>query len=287
VKAPEHFDARWAAELADFCASSYAEYAAMEPGTATQVDAALAADTALDCACVLHPLGAPPHDVRIWIARAAYALGEVFRLRGTSAAVPTVVVTEEGAAQVAAPGGPDYSLTNSRRGLLAMYTALAAGDSELAERTAGLVGDPPGASYLGPDSVVCTPDEQQLAYALKALLLGQIAVAAFQAAVPDSAPPAIRHQATAMQAMVGQNPQLFLDALDALLVTHSLEAADIRHQREPRYFLSLPALGLAALATTSGLVAEPQLPIGYSYFAPQLIRRGADSADAAGSGPCG
>jgi len=274
MKTPGHFDARWAAELAEFCAGSYAEYAAMEPGAATQVDSALAADVALDCACVLHALGAPSHDVRIWIARAAYALGEVFRLRGTSAGVPTVVMTEEGAVERTVPGGQDNSLTNSRRGLVAMYTALTAGDSELAERTAGLVGDPPGASYLGPDSVVCTPDEQQLAYALKALLLGQTAVAAFQAAVPDSAPPAIRHQATAMQAMVGQNPQLFLDALDALLVTHGREAADIRHQREPRYFLSLPALGLAALAITSGLVAEPQLPTGYGYFAPQLIRPG-------------
>jgi hypothetical protein len=272
MKTPGHFDARWAAELAEFCAGSYAEYAAMGPRAATQVDSALAADFALDCACALHALDAPPHDVRIWIARAAYALGEVFRLRGTSAAVPSVVMTEDGAVKDTVPGGPDYSLTSSRRGLVAMYAALTAGDSELAERTAGLVGDPPGASYLAPNSVVCTPDEQQLAYALKALLLGQTAVAAFQAGVPDSAPPAIRHQATAVQAMATQNPRLFLDALDALLVTHGLEVADIRRQREPRYFLSLPALGLAALATTSGLVTDPQLPTGHSYFALQLIR---------------
>src|SRR5262245_14078541 len=133
-----------------------------------------------------------------------------------------------------------------------MYVALVAGDLDLAEQIAGLVGDPPDASYIGPNSEVCTPEEQQLTYTLKALLLGQDAVTAFYATGLGHAPPLIRHQAAAMNALICQDQNAFLDALHDLLEAHAAWASDERNAREPRRLMCLPGLGLSALALESG-----------------------------------
>jgi hypothetical protein len=260
-----NFDPTWAMQLAEFCAQAYDEYVARSgagPDVQGQVDYALAADYALDCACATYALGATAGDVHVWLARAAYNLAQVFRLRGTAAALPMVVVVDGETFEPAPPAGPDYSLTNSRRGLLAMYLALVAGDRDLVAGIAGLIGDPPSAGYIGPDSEVCTPEEQQLAYGVKALLLGQDAVAAFYAAGLGGARPSIRHQAAMVVALVGRDRDAFLAALRDALATHAVEASDRQNTHEPRRLMYLPGLGLAALAVGTGLVERGQLPAG-------------------------
>ncbi|MET4134344.1 hypothetical protein ABIC21_000538 [Pseudarthrobacter sp. PvP090] len=67
----------------------------------------------------------------------------------------------------------DQSLANSRRGLEGMELGLAAGALDVVRDLAKLVQDPPGASYLGEGSVVCTTEEQLLAYATRDLVLGR------------------------------------------------------------------------------------------------------------------
>ena len=71
------------------------------------------------------------------------------------------------------PEEADASLTNSRRGLQTMELALACALRILARTLAYLVWDRRNASYLGPGSVVCTPEEQHLAYALRDALTDQ------------------------------------------------------------------------------------------------------------------
>lgn len=67
----------------------------------------------------------------------------------------------------------DQSLTNSLRGMEAMELGLAAGATDVVCELARWVEDPPGASYLGEDSVVCTTEEQLLAYTTRDLVLGR------------------------------------------------------------------------------------------------------------------
>jgi hypothetical protein len=256
-----NFDQAWAAQLAEYCADAYAGFLEIPDGDVTQVDYALAADPALDCACVTYALGAEADDVWRWVVRAAYLLDQVFALRGGTPPMPVSIVDASGEHHDVTPSGPDQSLTNSRRGLLAMQAALIAGDRALAEQIAELVGDPPDASYLGPDSVVCTPDDQALAYALKALLLGQIAVAVFHiGGVGESAPPILRRQAAALYTLIDQDQGGFLAALVGLIDAHAAEAAIPENAREPRRFLNLPALALARLALDAGLVRRDVLP---------------------------
>lgn len=71
------------------------------------------------------------------------------------------------------PDGADHSLANSRRGLEAMELGLAAGAIEAVQHLALLVADAPDASYLGEGSVVCTPEQQSLAYTTRDLVLGR------------------------------------------------------------------------------------------------------------------
>jgi hypothetical protein len=250
-------DTSWAERLAIFCADSYGEYVASDPSALGQIDHVFAADYALDCALVTYALGADPEDVRVWIKRAAFTLGEVFRLRGTS---PAFSVTTDDNGAVTPPYKPDASLTNSRRGLLAMQLALVAGDPSLVEQIAAMVGDPPDATYIGPDSVVCTTEEQQLAYALKAYLLGETAVAYFHTAALAGSSSPIREQAVAIDALINREQGAFLSVLDELLAAHTEAAQDPRHVHEPRFLVAIPALALAALASRSAVIDPSCLP---------------------------
>lgn len=269
-----NFDLVWAVQLAAFCSEAYAEQLAqIESGAepAGQIDYVLAADYALDCAFITYALGASLDDVRVWIVRAANALLDVFRLRGTTPAFPVVVIHEQGDAETVNSDRTDSSLTNSRRGLAAMYAALAAGERELAERIAEFVGDPPDASYVGPESEVITPDEQELAYGLKAFLLGQLAVAVFHTAGLNQSPALIHAQARAIQALVNEDPDEFLDALQGLLAAHAIDASQEERAREPRRLMCLPCLGLAAIALQAQLVGFHQLPEDHLYLPVGLL----------------
>jgi len=273
VRPIAHFDPEWGARVAEFCARAYAEHTAMAPSSVGQPGYALAADAALDCGLVTCALGAAPGDVRVWVARAAQALGEVFRLRGTAPGLQSIVVTgQDGDLQAMASSSVDDSLTNSSRGLLGMYTALVAGDRDLAERTASLVDDPPDPPSSGPPSEAGTTAERQLAGALKALLLGQDATAVFRAGGPAGAPPSIGAQGAALRALVSRDRPVFLDALRKLLAAHAEEAGDERNAREPRLLMSLPGLGLSALALALGLLEPDQLPAGDVYLPLEIIR---------------
>jgi hypothetical protein len=280
VRPIPHVDPEWGARVAEFCARAYAEYAAQEPSSVDQPGHALAADAALDCGLVRYALGAPPDEVRVWIARAAHALGEVFRLRGTAQAVQTVVTVEDGNLRSTASVSVDHSLTNPARGLLAIHTALVAGDRDLAQRTATLLGDPPGPHPEGPPPAT---DERQLAEALKALLLHRDAEAVSHAAGLADAPPPVGAEGAALGALAHRDKAAFLEALRRLLAVHAAEAGEEGNAREPRRFLSLTGLGLSALAVASGVLSTDELPRGDVYLPVEVIEQipwsGREAAD--------
>ncbi len=264
------FDPVWGAHAAEFSAGAYSEYLALEPASRRPLDHALGVDYALTCAVTTFALGADPDDARVWIKRAAFAFGELFRSRGTVAVSRTQVTSGNGFLH-AMPPHVIGALTNSRLGLLAMEVALIAGDPTLTEQIAEMVGDPADAAYIGPDSEICTPDEQSLAYALKAHLLGQHAVAVFYAAGVHNAPMSIHQQAAAVIALVRQDPEAFVDALRGLLTAHAAAASEAKRAPVPRYLMSLPALGLASLGTESGLLGRDRLPKDNAYLPLAMI----------------
>lgn len=71
----------------------------------------------------------------------------------------------------------DFSLRNTHSTVRALCAGLARNEATVAVELGQLLDDPPDAPYVGPKSEVCTPDQQQLAYAIKHLVLGEQAAA--------------------------------------------------------------------------------------------------------------
>jgi hypothetical protein len=148
-------DCTWAKELAEFLRAQLKDAPAPQD-VEGQIQAALLAGYCRDLGLLRYAEGAGLDDVRRLLRASAECTLAVFRLRDAD------------------PDSADLSLTNSRRGLHAMELALSCGASDVAGALAPLIWDPPGASYLGPDSVVCTPEDQRLAYALRDILLHRV-----------------------------------------------------------------------------------------------------------------
>jgi hypothetical protein len=243
-----------------------------------------------------YAMGYPMERVREAFTRAAQAYVRVFELRGTEGVFPVTVVQLDPSKDpgdparvidmrpLHPPGSKDHSLTNSREGLKAVYVALAAGQYGLAERLAALLWDPPDARWLKPKSVICTPNEQHLAYAVQKLFVADRAAAESELAKinirrKDEVP--LRFQSTMVRGLAAERPDLFRQGLDELLSWHGAEASLERNRYEKLFYLCLPGAGLSALALRRGLVSPSQLPHDNVYLPLELVST-ASPGDGAG-----
>jgi len=243
-------DLPWAEGIERFCAEAGAELAREmgAPGSGGQIEHALLATYLKDLGLSRYALGFPLDDVRETFQLAARALLRVFELRGTE---------------------PDESLANSRRGREALLLALAgdqAEDRALARSLAPHVEDPDGASYLGPDSVVTTPDDQALAYAWRDLVLG-VPIA------PLNLGPQATHgallEAAALESLAAGDGASFRAALGRLVTWHEEQATREEHRHQPDWLLCLPGLALATWAVERGAAERRELP-GRSPYLPSF-----------------
>jgi hypothetical protein len=164
------------------------------------------------------------------------------------------------------PGtGEDQSLANSRRGLEAMELGLAAGAVDLVGNLALLVEDPPGASYLGEGSVVCTAEEQLLAYATRDLVLRRPDPGRWLARI--AAPTGVHALRTALLAALAR-----ADVADARWLSQEMHREHLqRVATEPVVrrlddCVDVPSLAALALARHVGMdltpdQADPWMPL--------------------------
>jgi hypothetical protein len=247
------------ARLEDFMASKTRaeQFLRAGRGGPSQRDFATVYSNAEYAAFYEFALGYPVEKVRQTFADAAAAALEVFGLRGTMEH------------RVDQPGTKDYSLTNSRDCLRAICMALIASNYALAQQLAELMWDPPKADYVGPDSAVCTTNQQSLAYAVKHLFQND----------SEGVDKELRRisnrkgeqQAAAMGKMVRglaeNSDALFNDGLLEVLYLHRKAA---RREDRPQGFFSLEAVGLSTLALRGGLVEKLALPAD-DYFPLELL----------------
>jgi hypothetical protein len=151
-----------------------------------------------------------------------------------------------------------------------MHLALTAEGVDLARQIARLVWDPPGADYLAADSVIATPDDQHLAYSLKALLSGNARESLRESLrATQSVSEGIRLQTILVRAVASSHAEQFLGGLRALLLWHEQEAR--RNPKDPEFFLCFPALGMARIAVEAKLLSPELLPRGSAFFPPSLL----------------
>ena len=265
-------DTAWATQLVQFIdqqIEGLQQQVQREKESLSQIQYVFLAGYYKDLALLHYALGTQLPEVRTEIAAAAQAYWQVFRLRGTSPAFSAEFVTLRDRPtgdetdsierqEMHTPGETDSSLTNSRTGLLAMYLALIGAGKDLARRIAELVWDPPNAHYIAPDSVICTRDEQHLAYALKAFLMGQEALVLAELAQITLSQVDVHSQALLLHALHSSNTQRFLQELSTHQAYHLSQAHMTEHQKNPDYFLDIAGLALCTLALEASIIQPGQ-----------------------------
>jgi hypothetical protein len=248
-----------------------------EPNRMAQTRYGLVADDWTSIGLFAYALGHPLEEVRLSFAHAAEAQVRVFQLRGTETAFPVTVVTKGGNAPDGALhryGSVDYSVTNSRDGLLAVYLALVGGKPQFAENLAKLLWDPPEATYLGRNSVVCTLNDMYLAYAFKEFLIGtteqaELYLGSITVRTKEETHVAI--QARMVRALIAGAADAFRAGLVELLEWHQRLATSREHRTDPHFFMSLPGLALSIAAVQRRVVARSQLPAEDVFLPHELI----------------
>ena len=290
-------DTTWATQLLQYNEQARAEVLhelSERLVESTQLLYSMLADHCYDLGLLHYALGSSYEQVGQYLTEAARAYFRVFQLRGTQSVFTATLVelppvapkysatnsselaTETLRGEVLRsplnlPGEVDYSLTNSRIGLRAMFLALISSERDLAHSIAKMVSDPVNATYIGPESEVCTPNEQSVAYAMKWYLLNNSVEASVQLRGLEDPPEYMAHQASVIQALIDRNWSRFLSGLSQLLSEHRRRAEIDSHQVAS--FLCLPGLALSASALLAGLLGQESLPAREIYLPLPLLRK--------------
>ncbi len=224
-------------------------------------------------------------EVREWFAKYAHTYAKVLEYRGTEDPFPAFVATyrsdlppgdPESLVEyrpLHPPGHKDYSLTNSRSHYLAVCKALISGEDALADQLALSIWDPPDASYLGANSVVCTTNEQHLAYALREMFKGD-ADAAHSELIkvrPRKLNDRVASEGKMLRGLIDEDAAVFLDGLRSLLALHARDATRDENRTDSSFFICIPALGLCKLALRRRLLQREQFPQGNQFLPIDLI----------------
>lgn len=254
-------DIAWARELDAFVSAAIVDVPPPDE-LDDQAQGALAAGYHRDLGLLRYADGAPLDEVRAAFRRATEYTLALFRLRAPREPwQPTEDV--------------DESLTNSRRALDALELGLACGAHDLATALAPLVWDPPGATYIGPNSVVCTPEEQRLAYALRDLLVNDGA-SDVVGALPDTEWHTTLQQARgwALVSIAARDPNALAIAIETLREDHRAAVrarlAEIGALDRLDLLLDVPSLAYAALGRAR--LGYVPLPDADAYFPHDLAR---------------
>jgi hypothetical protein len=214
-----------------------------------------------DCrelAFVYYASGEPLERVREMLHEAARAHLEVVRRRGTP--------------EAPVPLGPtEFATGHSCSTYQAICMAFIAGDRRLAEALAPLVWDPEPARYVGPESVLCTTEQQTLAFTMRYLAAGIDDQAARELASLVRPTGEVVGEFLALRGILERDEARLRDGLQRALAWHAQQAREPHNVRIPQYYLCVPALGLAALAVERGVIGRGALPASDPYFPRELI----------------
>lgn len=224
-----------------------------------------------------YALGRPIAEVRQEFAAAAVAYLTAFSLREQAQPFPVqFVATGNGLSQALpadASTSPDYSATNSRVNLLHVYLALAAGDWPLAGSLAALIWDPPGAAYVAERSVLCTPQQQQVAYAVREYFRGipAAARALLKSPTRTGGESEAELEGQLLSAILQSDREWFTAGLVQLLTCHREARTHGKNRSNPLYHMCLPAVGLCSIALRERVIDTEAIPLDV-FLPPEFVQ---------------
>ena len=234
---------------------------------------------------IAYALGYPIPFVRDAFANSGFACQKVFELRGTRDTFPVTIITIDNRYPDGdprhvrqrpkdPPNTKDHSMTNSRGNIKGVYAALVGGEFGLASHLSSLAWDPPDAKWLAWNSVICTPNDQHLAYAVKHFFAGEIDQMEVELKRVRARPrqePETEYIVGMWRAIVGGNDLQFREWLFDLLNWHEWEAKKHDPIAASNLYLSVPGVALATLAVKRGVISISQLPANNVYLPIELI----------------
>ncbi len=215
-----------------------------------------------------YALGYSIPEVRQSFILAAEAYLKVLEVRGTEEAFPVYEFVYDPSYPTESPEsfvefkeidrGNDYSLGNSWDSYLAACLAFAVNRDTLARQIAGLIWDPPEASYVRAGSF-CTPNGQRLAYAFRELIKGSLesSEAELKKVQVQKKEAMLFYQKKMIRALGNGDPKLFLEGLSLLMESHRKKA---RRTKDSKDYVCVSGLGLCRLALQQGLCKLEELP---------------------------
>lgn len=224
-------------------------------------------------------LAAPLDVCQQALAKAVTSCLKMFRLRGTQNAFPVLDLSVNMTPRKDAPsraqlrarykaGTKDYSQTNSKDGYWYTCLGFGIGEEQIARELASLIWDPPDADYIGSQSLICTPNQQALAYAVRHYIEGNHEAAASTVSRVRARPgDYVGHQAHLLASLIQRDADAFLQRLGELLDRHA--AISRRESWDSHLYICIPALGISALAVSAQMVEASSLPI--SVYLPKAL----------------
>lgn len=234
---------------------------------------------------IAYALGYPITFVRDAFASSGFACDKVFELRGTMDTFPVTIITIDNRYPDGdprhvrqrpkdPPNTKDHTMTNSRGNIKGVYAALVGGEFALASDLASLAWDPPDAKWVSWNSVICTPNDQHLAYAVKHFFAGEVDQMEAELKRLRARPrqePEREYIVGMWRAIVDRNAFQFREWLFDLLNWHEWEAKKHDPIAASDLYLSVPGVALATLAVKRGVCSISQLPANNVYLPIELI----------------
>ena len=171
----------------------------------------------------------------------------------------------------------DYSLGTSRDTLRMVYLALGIQDNRRAKEFAEHIWDPADADYIGPDSEVCPPNDQRIAYGVRQTFENSKHSAKDELSAIINPSESAGFQAAMITAIIDADGAAFVRSVRGLLDWHNSEARRDENRENTDFIICLPALGLSAHALLANVVEIESLPHNDAHLPFDLLAGHADS----------
>lgn len=214
-----------------------------------------------------YALGNPLTESRKWLCESLNAYRNLFSLRGTGYC--SQVTYHDGK-----PGPEEKVFSDGYTSVHSFEAALASlsvQDVAQARSLVELAGHSPGAEYVSPQSEVRTSNQQTLSHALNALLMDDPALAQREAGKLGVRRGTQFEKQVAVTILAIATDGDVLSELDALAFYHAKLAKRRNCWTVASYYLCLPALGLAHLATHYGRIEHADLTRDNVYAPPEFF----------------